>query len=107
MSCGAFVDLPAVEPLAVVMAAALAVVPQGLGPNRLLSGLAAGAGTYLLAMFLLIASMALIAYEGCIGATVRGQDDELLRVPPNKPSLAGGWFTSRMLRDPRRIGLGT
>ena len=65
--------------VAAVMAAALAVVLQSLGPNRLLSGLAAGAGTYLLGMFMLIAHMALIAYEGSTDPTVREQDVALLR----------------------------
>ena len=65
--------------VAAVVAAALTTVLQALGPNRILSGLAAGAGTYLFAMFLLIAHMALIAYENSTDATLREQDAELLR----------------------------
>jgi len=65
--------------VAAVMAAALAMVLQGLGHNRILSGLAAGAGIYLLALFLLIAHMAFVAYENSTDATVREQDAELLR----------------------------
>jgi len=68
--------------VAAVMAAALTMVLQSLGPNRFLSGLAAGAGTYLLAMFLLIAHMALVAYENSTDATIREQDAQLLN--PNE-----------------------
>ena len=65
--------------VAAVMATALAMILQSVGPNRIVSGLAAGAGTYLLAMFLLIAHMASVAYENSTDVTLREQDSQLLR----------------------------